>query len=115
MSSKIDQAKREAAKRAVDEHLKDNSNVGIGSGSTVVFVVERIKQRVQEEKLNITCFPTSFQAKQLIVDGGLTLGNLESAPSLDVVFDGADEVDEKLALIKGGGAAHMQEKLVASW
>lgn len=61
----------------------------------------------------IACIPTSFQAKQLITEAGLPLGELNQYPSIDVAFDGADEFDQQLNLIKGGGGCQLQEKLVA--
>jgi hypothetical protein len=135
-SSGVETGKRSAANQAVDEWLQDGMTVGIGSGSTVVYAVERIVQRVKEEKLKITCVPTSFQATQLINDGprarhltarlgvrfttltlllrslplsgGLTLSDLGRTPSLDIAIDGADEVDSELNCIKGGGACMLQ-------
>lgn len=62
---------------------------------------------------NLVCIPTSFQAKQLIIENGLRLGSLEQYPEIDITIDGADEVDEKLNLIKGGGGCQTMEKLVA--
>jgi len=110
----VESAKRKAAYAAVDEFVRDSHVVGIGSGSTVVYAVERLLQRVREEKLNVVCVPTSYQATQLIVSGGLTLSDLSRHPVLDVDIDGADEVDASLNLIKGGGACQTQEKIVAS-
>jgi ribose 5-phosphate isomerase A len=111
--SLIDQAKRSAARSAVDDYVRDGQVVGIGSGSTIVFAVDRIAERVKAENLNIICVPTSFQAKNLIVENGLTLSDLSRHPVLDVAIDGADECDERLNCIKGGGGAQTQEKLVA--
>jgi len=110
----LETAKQIAAFRAVDEHVIDNSVVGIGSGSTVVYAVKRLAERVQKEKLNITCIPTSFQAKQLIIENDLKLSELDIHPNVDIVIDGADEVDENMVLIKGGGGCLLQEKIVAS-
>lgn len=110
----LNEAKRIAAYRAVDEWVKDNTAVGIGSGSTVVFAVDRLVERVKSEGLKVICVPTSFQAQQLIVDNGLTLGDLDRNPKLDVAIDGADEVDGNMVLIKGGGGCLLQEKIVAS-
>jgi len=110
-----EQAKKKAAYQAVDAHIQDGMNVGIGSGSTVVYAVERLVQRAKEEKLHITCVPSSFQATQLIVDGGLTLSDLTRTPLLDVAIDGADECDSELNCIKGGGACMLQEKLLATY
>ncbi|CAG9820269.1 unnamed protein product [Phaedon cochleariae] len=112
--SRIKEAKKSAAYLAVDKHVKSGDLVGIGSGSTVIFAVERLAARVKKEKLDIKCVPTSFQARDLVIQNKLTLTNLEVCPELDVCIDGADEVDENLDLIKGGGGCLLQEKIVAS-
>lgn len=90
--------------------------MGIGSGSTIVFCVERLQQLKEEGKLSMlrACIPTSFQSKQLIIEAGLPLGDLNQFPEIDTAFDGADEIDPLLNCIKGGGACHLQEKLVAA-
>ncbi|XP_075166167.1 ribose-5-phosphate isomerase [Haematobia irritans] len=110
----LNEAKKIAAYRAVDEWVKNKTAVGIGSGSTVVFAVDRLAQRVKEEGLEVVCVPTSFQARQLIVENDLVLGDLDRYPQLDVAIDGADEVDKDMVLIKGGGGCLLQEKIVAS-
>ncbi|KAJ8146156.1 hypothetical protein OY671_000782 [Metschnikowia pulcherrima] len=110
--SPIESAKKAAAFRAVDENFPTNAKVvGIGSGSTVVYVAERLSQHAN--KADFVCIPTGFQSRQLILDHGLHVGTIEQFPSIDIAFDGADECDEKLNLIKGGGACLLQEKLVA--
>lgn len=112
MSSLVDQAKKAAAYRAVDENFPKTAKViGVGSGSTVVFVAERLAQLPNKDLF--VCIPTGFQSKQLIIDNGLRLGSIEQYPKVDIAFDGADEVDGHLNLIKGGGACLFQEKLVA--
>nr|XP_020499019.1 ribose-5-phosphate isomerase [Labrus bergylta] len=108
-----EEAKKLAAYAAVDNHVQNNQVVGVGSGSTIVYAVDRLAERVREEKLNIVCVPTSFQARQLILQHGLTLSDLDRHPELDVAIDGADEVDADLTLIKGGGGCLTQEKIVA--
>jgi len=110
--SGVEAAKRLAARAAVDAFIKNGHRVGIGSGSTVVYAVERIAERVKADKLELICVPSSFQARQLIIQNGLVLSDLEITPELDVAIDGADEVDEKLTLIKGGGGCLLQEKIV---
>ena len=60
-------------------------------------------ERVKDEKLNVACVPTSFQSKQLILEHDLILKDFTSHPVIDVTIDGADEVDDKKCLIKGGG------------
>ncbi|XP_053684247.1 ribose-5-phosphate isomerase [Sabethes cyaneus] len=110
----LEEAKKIAAFKAVDEYIKDNTVVGIGSGSTVVYAVQRLAERVRREKLTLVCIPTSFQARQLIIQNALTLGDLEQNPKIDCAIDGADEVDANMVLIKGGGGCLLQEKIVAS-
>lgn len=117
----VESAKKLAAFQAVEEHLLPSFKyVGIGSGSTVVYVVEAIVSKGPAFYANMTFIPTGSQSKGLIRKAGLTLCNLDERPvvdgrpvALDVAFDGADEVDEDLNLIKGGGACLLQEKLVA--
>nr|XP_014048047.1 unnamed protein product [Salmo salar] len=109
-----EEAKKLAGYAAVDNHVQNNQVVGVGSGSTIVYAVDRLAERVRQEKLNIICVPTSFQARQLILQHGLTLSDLDRHPELDVAIDGADEVDAALTLIKGGGGCLTQEKIVAS-
>lgn len=104
----LEKAKQLAAIKAVDECVKDNTVIGVGSGSTIVYAVQRLKERVHSEKLNVICVPTSFQARQLIIKAQLVLGELEINPVLDVAIDGADEVDSDMTLIKGGGGCMLQ-------
>ncbi|CAK1551780.1 unnamed protein product [Leptosia nina] len=110
----LEKAKQVAAYRAVDEFVKSDCVFGVGSGSTVVYAVQRLAERVETENLKVICIPTSFQAKQLIIKHKLTLGELETNPVIDVTIDGADEVDSNMTLIKGGGGCLLQEKIVAS-
>jgi len=110
----LESAKKIAAEKAVNEHVHNKLIVGIGSGSTIVYAVNRLAERVKTENLNVVCIPTSFQAKQLILNNGLKLGELETYPELDVAIDGADECDVNLNCIKGGGGCLLQEKIVAS-
>ena len=74
--------KKAAAIEAVNKYITANQNVGIGSGSTIVFAVERLAERVRDEKLNVKCVPTSFQARQLILQHGLNLSDLEQTPEV---------------------------------
>ena len=117
MADPIENAKRTAARKAVEDHFNPTARyIGIGSGSTIVFVVEAIKDRNQDLS-RILFVPTGYQSRQVIVKAGLQPIQFDSLPSgvlLDVAFDGADEVDEDLNCIKGGGACLYQEKLVAT-
>lgn len=113
-TSAVEAAKRAAAFAAVDAHVRGvHRYIGIGSGSTVPYAVERIVAQGTEANRNRWFIPTGFQSRQLILDGGLNLADIQTCPELDVVIDGADEVDNALNLIKGGGACHLQEKVVA--
>lgn len=110
----LEKAKKLAAFTAVDDFVKDNTVIGIGSGSTIVYGVQRLAERVRSEGLSVLCVPTSFQARQLILENKLKLTDLESNPQLDLAIDGADEVNKDMVLIKGGGGCLAQEKIVAS-
>ncbi|KJZ73351.1 hypothetical protein HIM_07145 [Hirsutella minnesotensis 3608] len=117
----IETAKRLAAFQAVEDNLLPSCKyIGIGSGSTVVYVVEAIVSKGPAFYGGMTFIPTGSQSKGLIRKAGLSLCNLDERPVvngspvlLDVAFDGADEIDDDLNLIKGGGACLFQEKLVA--
>jgi len=112
--SAIEAAKRLAAYTAVDHHVFPHHKViGIGSGSTVPYVVERIVAQGAELNKTRVFIPTGFQSKNLIVDYGLVLGDIEQYPTIDVTIDGADEVDDHLNCIKGGGGCQYREKVLA--
>merc|ERR1712223_2379685 len=112
----VEAAKELAGRTAVNNHVSTKTRVvGIGSGSTIGFAVQRLAERVKEEELQLRCIPTSFQARQLIQLHGLVLSDLETDPRIDVTIDGCDEADDALTLIKGGGGCQTQEKVVASY
>ncbi|MFW9999256.1 MAG: ribose 5-phosphate isomerase A [Candidatus Hodarchaeota archaeon] len=110
----IELGKKKAAIKAVEENVKKNMIIGIGSGSTIVYAVKRLGELNKEKKLNLKCIPSSFQAYQLIIQNELELVSLEQYPEIDVDIDGADEIDKDLNLIKGGGGCLVQEKIIAS-
>lgn len=114
----IEAAKRNAAVRAVADHFDPSAKyVGIGSGSTIVYVVEAIKALKDDRISQIHFVPTGYQSRQTIIEAGLKDIKFDSLPKntlIDLAFDGADEVDEELNCIKGGGACLYQEKLVAT-
>lgn len=148
-TEKVEASKRRAAYKAVEDHFDHSYKyIGIGSGSTVVYVVEAIAARGRDVTGNMIFVPTGDQSKQLIIEAGLPLGGIDALPpvidseeeeaklsgeaaqkislghqdlglkgkrqALDVAFDGADEIDEDLNCIKGGGACLFEEKLVAT-
>ncbi|MHA1478597.1 MAG: ribose 5-phosphate isomerase A [Promethearchaeota archaeon] len=110
----VELGKKNAAFKAVEDNVKQNMILGIGSGSTVVYAVKAIAEINKNNKLNLKCIPTSFQSHQLIVENGLTLVTLDQYPEIDLDIDGADEIDKSLNLIKGGGGCLVQEKIIAS-
>ncbi|KAI0055488.1 ribose-5-phosphate isomerase [Artomyces pyxidatus] len=112
--SPIEASKQLAAYTAVDTHvLPEHKLIGIGSGSTVPYVVDRIVAQGPAVNRDRVFLATGFQSQQLIVHAGLRLGDIEQFPELDVTIDGADEVDADLNCIKGGGACHLREKVLA--
>lgn len=106
------QAKRAAGYRAADM-VEEGMVVGLGTGSTVYFTIERLSERIRDG-LQITGIPTSFQTALRAREAGIPLTTLDDNPVIDIAIDGADEVDPRLRLIKGRGAAHLREKCVAA-
>lgn len=109
----IPELKRKAAERAVD-FVESGTVVGLGHGSTTIFALRRIARLLDEGKLRaVLGIPTSSQVEQDARDLGIPLTTLNDHPVIDLTIDGADEVDEALNLIKGGGGALLREKIVA--
>lgn len=102
-----------AAGEAAAELVRGGMAVGLGTGSTVAWTIKRLGERARDEGLDFLGVPTSFQAENLAIECGIKLTTLNSHPILDLAIDGADQVDERLYVIKGGGAAHTREKVVA--
>ena len=111
--SPIDKAKFVAAKRAVD-FVEDGMRVGLGTGSTAAWMVRCLGELVREEGLKIIGVPTSVRTADLARQVGIKVASLDEAKWLDLTIDGADEFDGNLNLIKGGGGALLQEKIVAT-
>lgn len=107
-----------AAKQAAGEHaatfVRDGMVVGLGTGSTTAYALEALGRRIRDEDLQIRGVPTSYAAEILARRHGIPLATLDDVDGIDIAFDGADEVDPALALIKGRGAAHTREKVIAS-
>ncbi|MEM1077637.1 MAG: ribose-5-phosphate isomerase RpiA [Pseudomonadota bacterium] len=111
--SPIDRAKYVAAKRAV-AFIEDGMRVGLGTGSTAAWMVRHLAETVAEEGMQVTCVATSTRTAELARELGLTVTTLDEVKWLDLTIDGADEFDPSLNLIKGGGGALLQEKIVAT-
>lgn len=104
--------KKMAAEKAV-EAVKDGMRVGLGTGSTAYWAIQKIGERVKEG-LHIEAVATSVASEELALQLGIPLVPFEHITRLDVTIDGADEVSPQLHLIKGGGGALLREKIVAS-
>ena len=91
--------------------VEDGNIVGLGTGSTTLFFIEKLGKRITEEEIEILGIPTSYQSFLLAKENGIPVTTLEEH-DIDIAVDGADEVDSSLNLIKGGGAAHTMEKIV---
>ena len=108
------QMKQIVADAAVKD-VKDGMIIGLGSGSTAALMIKSLAGQIRSGKLkNIRGVPTSFQSEVLALELDIPLIDLASVTQIDLAIDGADEVDPDFQLIKGGGACHVREKLVAS-
>jgi len=111
--SPINKAKFAAAKKAA-EFVEDGMRVGLGTGSTAAWMVRCVGEMVREHGLRIKGVPTSTRTAELARDVGIEVISLDEAKWLDLTIDGADVFDADLSLIKGGGGALLQEKIVAT-
>ena len=104
---------KEIAGRRAAEFVTDGMRIGLGTGSTVFFTLQRLGERVRDEGLSIVGVPTSIDTHTKAREFGLTLTTLDDVEALDLTIDGADEVDPAFHLTKGGGGALLREKVVA--
>ena len=105
------QMKINAAKEAIS-FVKDGMNLGLGTGSTVDEFLILLSKEIKNG-LNICGVPTSKKTRDLSNKLSIPLTTLESVKTLDLTIDGADEIDNDLSLIKGGGGALLREKIIA--
>jgi ribose 5-phosphate isomerase A len=114
MSDLQDQMKQAVA-AAATEQIESGMIVGLGSGSTAALMIQALGAKLRSGELrDITGVTTSFQGEVLAAELGIPLQSLNAVDRIDLAIDGADEVDPAFQLIKGGGACHVQEKLVAA-
>ena len=95
------------------EFVFSGMKVGLGTGSTAYWLVKHLGRKVRDEGLNIKGVPTSLKTSELAKSEGIPLSTLDEAGWLDITIDGADEISPSFNLIKGGGGAHLREKIVA--
>ena len=106
--------KQAVAQAAVDQ-IQNGMILGLGSGSTAALMIEALALKLKSGEIkDVVGVTTSFQGEVLATELGIPLKSLSSVSEIDLAIDGADEVDPKFQLIKGGGACHVQEKLVAA-
>ena len=104
---------KELAGRAAAKLVQDGDVVGLGTGSTAYFTVVALGERVKAG-LKMMGIPTSKATAELARSLGIPLSTLDHYPEIDIDIDGADEIDPHLNLIKGGGGAHLREKVIAA-
>ena len=106
---------KELVARKAAHLVKNGMVVGLGTGSTVFFTIQELGERIKKEGLKFRAIPTSVDSEKKAKEVGIELIPFEKLKDtkIDLDIDGADEVDKELNLIKGGGGAHLREKLIA--
>src|SRR5882724_3669214 len=106
-------SKKAAADKAIS-FIQNDMIVGLGTGSTAYWAIEGIGRRIKDEGLRIKAIATSKRSEEQARGLQIPIFSFAEIDSIDITIDGADEVDEKMNLIKGGGGALLREKIVAS-
>lgn len=108
-----DELKKLTGYKAVDDYVTSGMVVGLGTGSTAYYAVERLGQKLKSGDLkDIVAIPTSIRTKEQAESLNIPLVTLDTHSKLDVAIDGADNVDPGFNLVKGGGGALLREKMV---
>jgi ribose 5-phosphate isomerase A len=111
--SKAEEAKRLVGYQSIDGYVKSGMVVGLGTGSTAKYAVERLGQKLKSGELKgIVAIPTSEATRVQALSCGIPITTLNEISELDVAIDGADQVDKNFNLVKGGGGALLREKMV---
>lgn len=108
------QKAKQAAGKAAAAMIQNGMLIGLGTGSTATFFIDSLIARYRKEDLKISVFPSSERSARQALAGGIPLCDENLVTSLDITVDGADEIDRKKRMIKGGGGAMLREKIVAS-
>ncbi|AHH03652.1 Ribose 5-phosphate isomerase [Borrelia nietonii YOR] len=113
----MEEQKKLVSQYAIDHYVKSNMHLGIGTGTTVFYAIKYLSKKIKSGELkNLKLYPTSSDTKYLLAKENITYESkfTKLIKNIDITIDGADEILlEKKALIKGGGAAHLMEKIVA--
>ncbi len=109
----LSRQEKEAAGKSVAGLIEDGMVIGLGTGTTIAHAINYLGDRIKTEEISISGIPTSHQSMLLAIKNGIPLTTLLEHNVVDIAIDGADQVDENLDLIKGGGGAHTREKIVA--
>tara|TARA_B100001123_G_scaffold290234_1_gene323538 strand:+ start:842 stop:1519 length:678 start_codon:yes stop_codon:yes gene_type:complete len=94
------------------KNVKDGYVLGLGSGRAATTLVKSLSKYIKTKKISVTCVPTSMQIKLIAESGGLQLIDADQIDKIDLVFDGADQIDKNKFLIKGGGGALLKENII---
>lgn len=94
--------------------VKDNQIIGLGSGRAATAFVKSLSSFLKKKKINVKCIPTSLQIKLTAEQGGIKLIEIDQVNTIDIVFDGADQIDSEKNMIKGGGGALLRENILMS-
>ena len=109
----LSRQEKEAAGKSVAGLIEDGMVIGLGTGTTIAHAINHLGDRIKTEGISISGIPTSYQSMLLAIKNGIPMTTLLEHNVVDIAIDGADQVDEHLDLIKGGGGAHTREKIVA--
>ena len=96
------------------KNVKDGYVLGLGSGRAATVLVKLLSKYIKTKKISVECVPTSMQIKLIAEKGGLKLIDADQIDKIDLVFDGADQIDKNKFLIKGGGGALLKENILIS-
>ena len=93
-------------------YVKDRHILGLGSGRAATAFVKKLASLLQDRNISVRGVPTSLQIKLIAEEGGIHLIEADQVQKIDVVFDGADQIDQQKNLIKGGGGALLRENIL---
>ncbi len=96
------------------KHVKDYSVIGLGSGRAATALVKSLGKLIEIKDYHVVGIPTSLQIKQVAEEAGIPLVEADQVGHIDVVFDGADQIDSRKFVIKGGGGALLRENILFS-